>query len=127
MTSSHSEGHPPTRVGKPVPIFSAPEGVIFLNHGPFPKLSAAVWIAPNSTSAVLLLAAPTHEAVAADFDLDPARWYLTCPGSDGYAVSILQSGGQRNALGVYAAQAVVPVRLVVAGRDVNIVHIECVA
>ena len=70
-------GHPPTRVGGPVPIFSAPAGVIFQNDGPFPKLSAAVWIAPNRTSAVLLLAAPTHDAVKADYDLDPAKWYGT--------------------------------------------------
>lgn len=58
-------GHPPTRVGLPVPIFSAPAGIIFPNDGPFPTLSAAVWIAPNRTSAVLLLAAPTHDDVKA--------------------------------------------------------------
>ena len=122
-------GHPPTRVGPPVPIFSAPmaPGVDFSNPGPFPKLSTAVWIAPNGTSAVLLLAAPTHEDVAADYDLDVARWYLQCrQGLDGgYAVSTLRPDGQRGVVGTYGSRSIVKVRQVVSGRDVMIIHVEC--
>ena len=125
-------GHPPTRVGSSVSIFSAPvEKAGFPNHEsrPFPKLFASVWIAPNETSAVLLLAAPTHEDVAADYDLDVARWYLHCNRGldDGYTVSTLRSEGQREIVGTYDSGSIVKVRQVVPGRDVIIIHIECQA
>lgn len=127
-------GHPPTRVGKPVPIFSAPVVAVgepeFSNRGPFPKLSTAVWIAANGTSAILLLAAPTHVAMAAHYDLDPARWYLDCPqedGGGGYGVSVLRADGQHGMMGRHIAGAVVKVRLTVPGRDVIAVHLECTA
>ena len=109
-------------------VFSAPGTEGFSNPGPFPKLSAAVWIAPNGTSAVLLLVTPTHDAMVADYDLDPARWYLNCPDGmrGGYAVSTFnKAGGQRDTVDWSARGAVVKVRLTVPGRDVVVVHVEC--
>ena len=124
-------GHPPTRVGAPVPIFAAPNGT-----GPalYPKLAAAVWIAPNQSSAVLLLVAPTHDDAAADYDLDPERWYLKCPAGlrGGYAVSALTPAlrpkdGMRtdDDARLYNPSAIVHVRQTVAGRDVKILCVEC--
>jgi hypothetical protein len=120
-------GHPPIRVGAPVPIFSAPAGAGFDNKGPFPTLSAAVWIAPNGTSAVLLLVTATHDAVVADYDLDP-KWYLICPDgrASGYtAVSTLRPNGERSAVERSAPGDLIKVRLTVPGRDVVMVHLEC--
>lgn len=63
-----------------------------------------------------------------DYDLDPAKWYLTCPElSSGYVVSMIGSDGHQDTVGVYEARTVVPVRLVVPGRGVIIVHLECMA
>ena len=123
-------GYPPTRVGASVAIFSAPaDEAGFPNRGPFPKLSASIWIAPNETAAVLLLVAPTHEDVAADYDLDVARWYLHCNQrlGRGYTVSTLRPKGQREVVGTYASGSIVKVRQVVPGRGVIIIHIECQA
>ena len=118
-------GLPPARVGAAVPTFSAPsDGGPIRNPGPFPKLSVGVWLAANGSSAVLLMATPTLEAMRADYDLQ-AEQYLEC---DGYQLTEIVSNGSSTMrpLRRYPRGSTIPVRRLVSGRDVVVLQVTCV-
>ena len=124
-------GLPPKRVGSSVPTFSAPGAAgPIRNPGPFPKLSVAIWIAPDGGSSVLLLATPTHDAVRADYDIDPME-YVQCTSAHNayHLVEVVSHGLETTRLvGRYPiGLGKIPVRRVIPGRDVVVMQLSCVS